>query len=57
MHPPVGGWGSLRWEFILGIILAAGGGTLVTLYKPPAAPVAKIASPVAPAPVAPPASP
>ncbi len=53
MHPPAGGWGSLRWEFILGIILAAGGGTLVTLYKPPATPPAKAVTAVPPAPVAP----
>jgi len=36
-HPPAGGWGSLRWQFIAGILLAAVGGCLVTLYKPPPA--------------------
>ncbi len=36
MHPPAAGWGAMRWQFVLGIILAAVGGTLVTLYKPPA---------------------
>jgi drug/metabolite transporter (DMT)-like permease len=41
MHPPAGGWGALRWQFMLGIVLAAVGGTLVTLYKPPMAPPAK----------------
>ena len=35
MHPPVGGFRALRWQFLLGILLAALGGTLVTLYKPP----------------------
>ncbi len=34
LHPPAGGWGSLRWQFILGILLAAIGGCLVTLYRP-----------------------
>ncbi|OHE79833.1 MAG: hypothetical protein A3G75_16160 [Verrucomicrobia bacterium RIFCSPLOWO2_12_FULL_64_8] len=38
MHPPAGGWSALRWPFYLGILLAALGGCLVTLYKPPAAP-------------------
>jgi hypothetical protein len=35
VHPPAGGWGALRWQFIVGIVLAALGGSLVTLYKPP----------------------
>ena len=34
LHPPAGGWSSLRWPFILGILLAATGGCMVTLYKP-----------------------
>ncbi len=34
MHPPAGGWSGLRWQFVLGILLAAVGGALVTLYKP-----------------------
>lgn len=33
-HPPSGGWGAIRWPFYLGILLAALGGCLVTLYKP-----------------------
>jgi hypothetical protein len=37
-HPPRGGWMALRWPFILGIVLAALGGCLVTLYRPMAAP-------------------
>jgi drug/metabolite transporter (DMT)-like permease len=59
LHPPAGGWGSLRWEFILGIIMAAGGGTLVTLYKPSAPPPAKVTTVAAPAPgpTVPPANP
>ena len=34
LHPPAGGWGSLNWQFMLGILLAAVGGCLVTLFKP-----------------------
>ena len=34
LHPPRGGLASLSWQFVLGIVLAAGGGLLVTLYKP-----------------------
>ncbi len=34
LHPPAGGLGSIRPQFFLGIILAAVGGCLVTLYKP-----------------------
>jgi hypothetical protein len=37
MHPPAGGLGGLRWQFVAGILLAAVGGCLVTLYKPPPA--------------------
>ena len=33
-HPPAGGVGSVRWQFFAGILLAAVGGCLVTLYKP-----------------------
>lgn len=34
MHPPEGGFGAIKPQFFLGIILAAVGGCLVTLYKP-----------------------
>jgi len=34
IHPPKGGIASLRWQFVAGILLAAVGGCLVTLYKP-----------------------
>lgn len=47
-YPPEGGWGSIRWPFYLGIVLAATGGCLVTLFKPPPA---RARAP-APAPVA-----
>jgi hypothetical protein len=34
LNPPEGGWASIRWPFYLGIIMAATGGCLVTLFKP-----------------------
>ena len=34
LHPPAGGWGAVRWQFYVGLLLAALGGCLVTLYKP-----------------------
>lgn len=34
VHPPAGGLQSYRWQFVLGILLAALGGFLVTLYRP-----------------------
>jgi hypothetical protein len=34
LHPPAGGWQKLPWPFVLGILLAAVGGCLVSLYKP-----------------------
>lgn len=44
LHPPAGGLGTLRWQFLAGILLAAVGGTMVTLYKPGPAPPPKAAS-------------
>lgn len=39
IHPPAGGVSAIRWQFFAGIMLAAVGGMLVTLYKPgPGAP-------------------
>jgi len=35
LHPPKGGVGALDWKFFLGIVLAAVGGCLVTIYKDP----------------------
>ena len=32
VHPPAGG--ALNWPFVLGILMAAGGGCLVTLFRP-----------------------
>lgn len=40
-HPPAGGWGALRWQFLAGIVLAALGGCLVSFYKPAPGTVAK----------------
>jgi drug/metabolite transporter (DMT)-like permease len=34
LHPPAGGWGSVRWQFYAGLLFAALGGCLVTLYNP-----------------------
>ncbi|MCA8970749.1 MAG: hypothetical protein KDC95_13225 [Planctomycetes bacterium] len=34
LHPPKGGYGSIQWQFWLGILMAAVGGMMVTLYKP-----------------------
>jgi uncharacterized membrane protein len=35
LHPPQNGMASLKPQFVLGILLAAVGGVLVTLYRPP----------------------
>lgn len=43
-HPPAGGMSSIKPQFFLGIVLAAVGGCLVTLYKPNP-PAAKPAAP------------
>ena len=34
LHPPAGGLGAIRWQFYAGILMAAVGGMLVTMYKP-----------------------
>lgn len=51
-HPPTGGLGSIKPQFLLGILLAAVGGCLVTLYKPDTSP-AKPAAITQSAPAAP----
>lgn len=38
MYPPADGWSGIRWQFVGGIVLAAIGGCLVSLYKPNPAP-------------------
>jgi len=51
-HPPAGGLSSIRWQFVAGILLAALGGCLVTLYKPdPPKPKAAVTAPANAAPV------
>ena len=34
LHPPAGGWTSIRPQFWIGIVVAALGATMVTYYKP-----------------------
>ena len=43
LHPPAGGWGNVRWQFYVGLVLAVMGGGLVTLYKPGPAPAPQAA--------------
>ncbi|MDF1754817.1 MAG: hypothetical protein P1U89_18670 [Verrucomicrobiales bacterium] len=38
MHPPAGGFSALRWQFVVGILMAALGGFLVVKFKPAPAP-------------------
>lgn len=40
LHPPAGGLSAIRWPFVLGLVMAALGGCLVTLYRPQPAPAA-----------------
>ena len=51
LHPPAGGLSTIKPQFVLGIVLAALGGCLVTFYKPnpPAAKPAPAAARSAPA--------
>src|ERR1039457_4865032 len=51
MHPPAGGWQKLPWPFVLGSLLAAVGGCLVSLNNP--APGAPPLQPAIPAPAEP----
>jgi uncharacterized membrane protein YeaQ/YmgE (transglycosylase-associated protein family) len=52
LHPPAGGWQKLPVQFVLGILLAAVGGCLVSLYKPnptaarPASAISRSAPPI-----------
>lgn len=53
LHPPAGGWGAIKPQFYLGILLAALGGCLVTFYKPapvPAKPSSAATAAFTPAP-------
>lgn len=38
MHPPAGGLAGMKWQFVLGILMAAMGGFLVVKFKPDPAP-------------------
>lgn len=38
LHPPEGGFSSLRWQFVAGIALAALGGLMVMRYRPGGSP-------------------
>jgi drug/metabolite transporter (DMT)-like permease len=56
LQPPPGGMRAIRWPFFAGILLAALGGCLVTLYKPNPAPPPSRSAPPATAAKAPPAT-
>lgn len=47
MHPPAGGLSAVRWPFYVGLVLAAVGGCLVTLYRPMPKPAHPPAAPAA----------
>jgi drug/metabolite transporter (DMT)-like permease len=53
MHPPKGGIAGVPWQFYAGIVMAAVGGCLVSLYKPAPAPKAGAARATVAAPVQP----
>jgi hypothetical protein len=53
MHPPKDGLAGVPWQFYVGILLAAGGGCLVSLYKPVPAPKVGATPPAAVAPAHP----
>lgn len=53
MHPPKDGLAGVPWQFYVGILLAAGGGCLVSLYKPVPAPKVGANPPAAVAPANP----
>ena len=44
IHPPAGGLSAIRWPFYLGILLAALGGGMVTIFRPSTAPQANHAT-------------
>jgi hypothetical protein len=47
LHPPQGGLSAVKWPFVLGLLMAAVGGGLVTLYRPADAPKAPQPRPAA----------
>ena len=34
VHPPSAGLAAINWQFVVGILMAAGGASLVTLFRP-----------------------
>jgi uncharacterized membrane protein HdeD (DUF308 family) len=46
MHPPKDGFAGVPWQFYAGIVMAATGGCLVSLYRPAPAPKAAAKAPV-----------
>jgi hypothetical protein len=49
MHPPKDGLAGIPWQFYLGIVMAATGGCIVSLYRPSPAPkAARHATPLTP---------
>lgn len=56
-HPPAGGISAIKWPFYLGLVLAAVGGCLVTLYRPLPAPAHKPSPATAPTSESAPAAP
>lgn len=53
MHPPKDGLAGVPWQFYLGIVMAAAGGCIVSLYRPAPAPKTASATAVVAAPVTP----
>jgi hypothetical protein len=53
MHPPKGGLAGVPWQFFAGIVMAAVGGCIVSLYKPAPAPKSTSAATVQPTPHSP----
>ena len=57
VHPPHGGLSAVKPQFVLGLLLAAAGGCLVTLYRPQDPPKKAAAPPAHTVPAAPDAEP
>jgi hypothetical protein len=53
MHPPKGGLAGVPWQFFAGIVMAAVGGCIVSLYKPAPAPKTTSAATAQPTPHSP----
>src|SRR5262245_23996360 len=49
VHPPAGGWASVKFPFVAGILMAAAGGLLVMRYRPMPAPTPAANAPAEPA--------